>query len=141
MSRLTCAVFAGLSAALLLTACHSNNSPTSTTTTPVTEVFSGSFGLKGTDVHTFTVTARGDIVVTVVSLDPNKTLVVAVGLGNYDSTADPACKLYGENTTATLGQVLSSISRPAGSYCVQMRELGNLAAGDTENYTITVEHL
>jgi hypothetical protein len=136
---------AALALLLVASAC-SKKSKSTTPTTPaepvptVTETFSGSFGLGQSSVNPFTVTATGDVNLKVTDLEPLTTITVGMGIGTYDATLSPPCTLISEDTSVRVGDNLLSSGLVAGSYCVQLRDVGNIFPGQTVTYSVDVTH-
>jgi hypothetical protein len=114
--------------------------PTPTPAPTVTETFVGTFEQNGTVVHNFDVTNTGDVSVTVTSLQPLSTMQVGVGVGTPDSTLTPPCSLLAKDTNVKVGDVLLSSSLAAGSYCVEILDVGNVFPGVTVGYQLDVTH-
>jgi hypothetical protein len=107
------------------------------TGTLVTETFSGTVQPGGLDFKPFTITTGGTVNVTLVSAGPPPTITMGLGIGTPG--AGTCALLSGATTTAaasTTAQLNGSLN--AGSYCVEVLDVGN-AAGPIA-YTLTVAH-
>ncbi|HZT77001.1 MAG TPA: hypothetical protein VFA27_10105 [Vicinamibacterales bacterium] len=131
------AALAAVVAAGSLVAC-SNSSPSSTTApTPAktTDTFSGTVAVKGSDPHSFTVNAAGQVDVTLTAATPNVPLGLSVGT----SGGSGCVAVAGGSVVTTAGTVaqLSGVLSPA-TYCVAVFDVGNLS--QSVSYTVTVAH-
>ena len=120
-------------------ACN-NDSSTATTTSPsaaMTETFSGTVGVAAGDFHNFTVAQGGTVSVTLNAAAPPPTIFMGVGIGTPSSST---CALISGDTTATPAGVTAQLSGAlnAGTYCVEVYDVGNETASVT--YTVTVVH-
>lgn len=107
--------------------------PTPVTPT-VTESFSDTLLVFGTNTHQFTVQQVGGLKVSVDNVAPG----AAVGLG-VGTPSTGGCALLG-NLTAVPGPSpqLSGTATVAGAFCVSVYDVGNLVEPVT--YTVTVLH-
>ncbi len=114
-------------------------SATSPTVTLTTETFTGTVeaGIGNSDFHNFTVAQSGAVTVTLSAAGPPPTITMGLGVGTPSSST---CALLSgaftpaqASTTAQLSGTLS-----AGSYCVQVSDVGNQTTPVT--YTVTVVH-
>ena len=132
--------------ALSAVACDNGNSTavastTTTTTAPtatlITESFTGTVAVSGTDFHNFTVATTGAINVTLTAAGPPSTIFMGIGVGTPSATA---CALLTGGSTAQQAGVTPQISGmiTAGSYCVSVFDIGNQSAPVT--YSVTVTH-
>jgi hypothetical protein len=127
-------------AALLAGACNlfnqsSDSSSTSPSTTPKTETFSGTLAAQGASPFSFTTAQTGTVSVTLVSVGASS---VAVGLGIGTPNGN-ACALTTSTPSATAGAAPQlSVTENAGTYCVQVYDVGNITTVTT--FTITVVH-
>jgi hypothetical protein len=112
------------------------------TPTQITENFTGTVVVGGSDIHTFTVTASGqNLNVTLTSAGPPATIQVGIGVGSPSGTpVGSSCTLLtGGSTVAPAGttpQLSGAIS--SGSYCLVVADVGNQTAPIT--YAATVTH-
>jgi hypothetical protein len=130
-----------LTFALTMVACSgSDSAPTITTpaATTTTETFTGTvqpgFGF---DFHPFTVAQTGTVSVTLTAAGPPSTIFMGLGIGTPSATA--CAVISGDSTIApasATAQLSGTLS--AGSYCVQVYDVGNQAAPVT--YSVTVAH-
>lgn len=142
MSRLTRFLSSGaVIAALLLplAACDNGPStadestPTSPTTSPVTETFSSQLFVGGSASRSFTAAKNGSATVTLVSAGPPSTVKVGFGIGVPD-TAGSGC-LFTRSTESAAGATFT-LPVDAGTYCVRVYDVGALTANITFSVTI-----
>jgi hypothetical protein len=119
-----------------------SESPAPTPTPPprTTETFSGTFTQNGSASHEFTVVQAGDVELKLTAMAPLATLAVGMGIGRVDSTVTPPCANFAEDTNVRLDETLLSGNLAAGTYCVKVRDTGNVFPGVTVAYTVTVTH-
>jgi hypothetical protein len=112
-----------------------STSPT-TTATGTTETFSGSLAQQSSNLYTFTVSQAGLVSVTLGSLSP-ATVEVGVGIGTPNGPT--SCTLSSSNPTAMPGATPQiTVTESAGSYCVEIYDVGNLKG--TSAFSITIVH-
>jgi hypothetical protein len=100
----------------------------------VTETFTATLGVSGSNTHPITVQNVGKFTVTLVSVDPAVAVGIAVG-----SLSNGTCLALSSNTTVhDPGTVAVSGTALAGSFCVEVYDVGNVV--DTLTYTIAVAH-
>jgi hypothetical protein len=134
-----------LLAAALTSACNLipdlTNSSASSSTAPTsaasTNTFSGTLAAQGAPFFSFAVSAGGTVTVNLTALSPAVASGVGLGIGTPNGTT--SCTLM----TSTAGAVASStaqlsVTLPAGNYCAQVYDSGNLSS--TTNFTIAVTH-
>ncbi len=122
--------------------CKTSNSTTATTTTTptttarTTDTFTGTVAVGGHDFHSFTVTASGQIDVTLSAATP-ASAVMGVSIGTPGDTVCPA--VAGGSVKAVAGVVvqLSGMASP-GTLCVDVRDVGGQTSA--VSYTVTVLH-
>ena len=129
-------------------ACGSNaNNPylqLGPTPTTATDTFTGTLSNSAATpvlrlTHTFSVTHAGTVSIALTANQPDSTLKVGFGIGAWDATTSTCGALLAWNNSATAG--VSIIGNAlAGSFCVQVYDVGNLAAGAQTNYTLTATH-
>jgi hypothetical protein len=120
--------------ALSLAGCNLLNetSPTSTTT----DTFAGTLAVKGSNIFSFTVSSAGSVSVTLSSFG---TAGAAAGLGVGTPSGTTECTIATSTPTATASSSPQiSVSLAAGTYCVEVFDVGNLAAAST--FAIQVTH-
>jgi hypothetical protein len=131
-------------ALLTLTACGTTgDTSTATPTTPTvvgatTETFNGTVNVGSSDVKPFTVTASGgQLLVTLTAAGPPPTIIMGLGVGTY---ANSTCTLLSNGSVSTAAGASPQLSGAvnAGSYCVQVSDVGNQTAPVT--YSVTVVH-
>jgi hypothetical protein len=121
-------------------ACN-KSSTTPTTTTPsvtrTTDTFTGTVQVRGSDSHSFPVTATGQIDVTLTAAGPPATIVMGLGVGTPGASA--CVDVGGASTNAQAGTSvqLSGVASP-GTLCVEVHDIGNQTA--PVSYTVTVTH-
>jgi hypothetical protein len=134
----------GLALALVAAtaACGGASGDSSSITTPtgtlVTDTFTGTVPIGGLDFHNFTVTTGGTVNATLVAAAPPSTITMGFAIGTPGTTG--VCSLLsGAQVTTppgTTAQLTGSLA--AGTYCVEVVDVGN-AAGPIA-YTVTVAH-
>lgn len=115
----------------------SNTTAATTSTTRITETFSGTVTVGGSDVHNFAVTATGTIDVMLTAAAPPAAVVMGISVG---VPADGKCPaLAGASTTASAGSTvqLSGLAT-AGTLCVDVHDAGGQSG--TVSYTVSVTH-
>lgn len=129
-------LFAVLGVSLLAAGCSDPMPPAAPTPVAptITETFSDTLLVLGSNTHQFTVGQVGGVKVTLNSVDPS----AAVGIG-IGTSATGACAVL-SNTTAVGGASvqLSGTATVAGTFCVSVYDVGNLVEPVT--YTVTVLH-
>jgi hypothetical protein len=113
-----------------------SSSTPAASSTPVTETFTGSLALKGSNLYTFTVTQTGTVSITLSGLSPTS-VGVNLGLGTPNGTS--SCTLTSANPTAVAGstpQISTTVN--AGTYCVAISDTGNLTSPST--FIISIVH-
>jgi hypothetical protein len=116
-------------------ACGGSSTTMTSPTAPATsDTFTGTLAVGGIGEHTFTVAEAGAVTVTLASVSPQSTITVGLGIGQLSGTT---CTLFADDETARMGSVEQG-TVAAGSYCVEIYDLGNVQASDT--YMITVQH-
>ncbi len=114
------------------------------TPTTVTDTFTGTLNNSG-DIpvlrltHTFTTTYTGTVSIGMTVNQPDPALLIGFGIGSWDTTTSTCGPLLAWNNSATAGVSITG-NALAGNFCVQVYDIGNLAAGAQTNYTITVTH-
>jgi hypothetical protein len=128
----------GVALALLvpLAGCGSSPSTTAPSTT-VTETFSGTVAVAGSDFHTFSASRAGDVSVTLTAAGPPATIPMGVGIG---IPSGATCTLVpGASTITAAGtsaQLVGLISN--GTLCVQVYDASHQT--DAVTYAVTVVH-
>jgi len=110
--------------------------PTPTPVNPtITETFTGTLGLLGTNIHLFSVAQVGGLTVTISDINPDQTLTFAIGAQSLSG-----CTALQQLTRAPGGataQLTGTVTAP-GNFCVQVFDSNNLTEPAT--YTLTVLH-
>lgn len=142
LTRLTIA--AGIAVVVTAAAACGGSSTNSSVVAPaatvVTETFTGTVDPLGTKVHSFSVTAPGQVSVTMTAAGPPATITMGLGLGNPDSAGNciflsgATTQAVANTTTPQLSGTLSS----SGAYCIAIGDIGNAAGPIT--YSVTVSH-
>ncbi len=110
--------------------------PTAPTTPLVTENFSGTVQVLGSDANPFTVTSSGAaITFTLTTAGPPATITMGFGIGSWDGTI--CTFLSGGSFSTPAGQTFSG-NIDSGQYCLMVSDVGNMLAPIT--YTATVAH-
>jgi hypothetical protein len=133
MKRILCVLFG---AVVFTVGCADPVPPT--TPTPavptITETFSDTLLVLGSNVHQFTVSTVGGVKVSLVSVEPGA--IVAIGIG---TPSLGSCTVYDQvKTVAGPAVQLSGTATVPGSYCVIIQDPGNLV--EPAVYTINVLH-
>ena len=115
-----------------------SNSVVAPTGTLVTDTLSGTVQPGGVDFQPFTVTTGGTVNVTLLTAGPPPTITMGLAIGTPSGTG--ACALLSGASTAATASSTAQLTGTlnAGSYCVEVLDLGN-AAGPIA-YTVTVAH-
>jgi len=102
----------------------------------ITENFSGTLTIGGTDLFTFTVNQPGGLKVTLSSIVPSAAVQLSVGT---PSTATGVCEpLNGLTAVAGPDAQISGTATVPGSFCVSVSDVGNLV--EAVNFTVLVLH-
>lgn len=114
--------------------------PTIVTPTAKTETFMGTVTTGGSDSHPFVSSNYGEVSITLTAVGPPADIVMGVGIGAPASVVDSTCRLYQNGYLATAAgaspQLVGNV--PAGAYCVQVFDVGNVQGPVT--YSVTVIH-
>jgi hypothetical protein len=104
----------------------------------VTENFSGTVQVGGSDGHPFTVTSSGfQITMDLTSVGPPSTISMGFGVGSWDgTTCTPLSGGYSTVQAGAVPQISGNIN--AGPYCAVVFDLGNQIAPVT--YTAVILH-
>jgi hypothetical protein len=125
----------------LVAACGNDSpaAPTTTTSTPTTEVYTGTLATGASGFYSFTVSAAGSVSITLASLTDSsgRPLRTALTMG----MGVPAGEGCGVTTSVTtppgLSAQLTSMTS-ASIYCVQLSDAGQLTA--TANFGVRIVH-
>lgn len=125
--------------ACVVAGCDDDDPPTAPTTPApaVTETFTGNIVPNGATTHTFSATTRGAVTATLKAIGTDNTLVVSFALGTW---SNDSCLVTLANDRATGGAKLEGTMTGAGNLCTRISDVGNLATGQTADYTIEVVH-
>jgi hypothetical protein len=119
---------------------QSTTAPSTTTTSPTTELFAGALGPRASSFYSFTLAQAGTVTITLASVSVGSRgaavpSVVGLGLGVPHALG---CSLTSStNTGAGLSAQMIS-EETAGIHCVAIDDIGNLA--DTLNFVIRIVH-
>jgi hypothetical protein len=102
----------------------------------IEEPFTGTLAAFGSNVHPFTVKQVGGLVVIISSVAPSA--AVGVGIGTPSVSTGTCTVLSSLTVVAGPGAQLSGTATIAGTFCVQVFDVGNLV--ESVAYTITVIH-
>ena len=137
--KLSSSKLAGLGVILLACAlaCAGCDLPSGSPTSSTVDTFAGTLALKGSNIFTFTVPQAGPVSVTLATLSGAPPSGVGLGLGTPSGTT--ACTLTTSTSTASPGASAQiSVSLAAGTFCVELFDVGNLAS--PASFTIQVNH-
>jgi hypothetical protein len=101
----------------------------------ITETFTGTLTVLGTNMHPFTVQQRGGMKVTLTSLTPSTSVVIGVGTVVSGATCAVVTSVLAQ--PATTPHVSGTATIP-GSFCVSLADNGALT--ESTVYTVTVTH-
>ena len=125
-----------LGLALLAPACADPVAPPAPTpaTPTITETFTGTLGLLGSNIHLFSVAQVGGLTVTIADINPEATLTFGIGAQSLSG-----CTVVQQLTRAPGGtaQLVGTITAP-GNFCVMVFDSNNIPEPVT--YTLTVLH-
>lgn len=107
---------------------------TPTTTTMVTETFSGTINPNGGATHTFVVSTGGTITATLDTVDPSDA-VAGLSIGTWNGAL---CQVVLVNDNALMGNTLTGTVTGIGTLCVRISDTGKLVG--PMDYTVTVVH-
>jgi hypothetical protein len=116
----------------------SDTTPTSPSATLVTENFTGTVDPGGNAVNQFAVTTSGNqLNVILTAAGPPATIYVGLGVGSYASST---CTLLTNGSVLAQAGATAQLSGTvnAGTYCVEVFDVGNQTA--QISYTVTVTH-
>ncbi len=124
-------------AGLLVAGCGSNDGPTvPTNPVLVTETFTGRLAQGEAGIHQIVTQQFGTTTITVVSLEPNNTIIIGIGIGTPDGED---CLLQAQNDVVTQGNILPT-NTDIGAFCVAILDVGNITAEQPIDYILDVEH-
>jgi hypothetical protein len=132
-AAVACALFAAIS--LAAPACSGNGSGTLPST--VTETFSGTVPVGGSDYHDFTVNSEGAVNVTLTTAGPPSDVVMGLAVGLPTGTSCAPLEDASIHTAAGTSIQLPGLVT-ASTMCVVVSDIGNDTAA--VNYTVTVAH-
>jgi len=114
--------------------------PTGPTGPLITDNFSGTVAAAGIATHTFTI-KEGDGLTTVAltQAGPPATISVGLGIGSWNVSTSLCTLLQGGTVQASTAPQISGYTN-AGTYCVQVLDVGNIPEGASITYAVTVTH-
>jgi hypothetical protein len=115
----------------------STTSPSTTTSTTTTLTFGSALAVGGSTSRAFSMSTAGTIKVTLTAFGSSGQ-VAGLGLGVPVATLGSPCALTRSVVTPAGGSPQIVADADAGTYCVQIYDVGNLPA-DT-GFSITIEH-
>ena len=121
---------------LLAAACSDPQAPAAPTPVPatITDSYTGTLSVGGTNTHPFTVNAIGGVSVTLTGVQPAAALGIGVG-----STTSGGCTVASQVTVVPgAAPQLVGTATVAGNFCLSVIDVGNLVEPVT--YTVTVFH-
>jgi len=104
----------------------------------VTVSFDGSIGQHEASCHFFTLTASGNMILTLKELEPLSTLTVGMSLGQPD--AERECIVAAQDSSVKLLDMLLSAGTGGFEYCACVLDVGNIFPDVTVDYVLEVEH-
>ncbi len=110
-------------------------SPTGTATT-VEETVASVFGIGGSYSRSFTVSQGGTITATLITLSPDVTVRMGLGVPGATGT-DCAINTFVDAQAASSPQI--TVTGDPGYYCVKLWDIGNLTAAGI-NFSLIVDH-
>ena len=133
-ARLTLGV--GVTLALATAACDDATTATSpTTTSPVTETFSGQFLPGGSAARSFTAASSGTVAITLTQIGPPADVVVGLGIGIPQSNG-AGCYLAQAIQTGAAASPQITATVDAGSYCLRLYDTGRMTSQVAFSVTI-----
>jgi len=138
LMKYSVALACALALAALAVACSdpvAPNPPIPVTPT-ITESFSGTLTIGGSNLHQFTVNQPGGLKVMLTSVVPSAAVQLSIGT---PSTATGTCAvLNGLTAVADVNAQISGTATVPGTFCVSVADIGNLV--ESVDYTISVLH-
>jgi hypothetical protein len=123
--------------AVALAGCKDASTATSptTTTSPVTETFSGQIIAGGSAARSFTSASSGTVTLTLSQIGPPADLVVGFGIGIPQSNGSGCYLTQSVNTGASATPQLT-VPVDAGVYCLRLYDLGTMKS--PTSFTVTI---
>jgi hypothetical protein len=133
----------GLAVAVVLATSLWACGDSTTTTTPITptpaekitETFTGTLALQGTDYYGFAAKSAGVVTTTLTSLSPDNTVAIGVAVGTFDGLS---CTPVVLSETAKVGSVLIGTATAPINLCLKVYDVGTIT--DPTTYTVTIDH-
>jgi hypothetical protein len=106
-----------------------------------TTTYTGTVQVSGNFTTTFVVNGQSELDITLTAAGPPSTIVMGLGVGQPAAPGSPMCIPFASGTTNTAAGTTAQLSGqvPAGTYCVEVYDVGNQTA--PVNVTVTVSHL
>jgi hypothetical protein len=111
-------------------------SPTPANTTPIIETFAGTLTKNGAASYSFVATTAGLVTATLSSVVPDNTIPIGLALGTWNGLT---CQIVLPNDNTLQGAGVTGSVNTAGSLCVRVYDVGNIA--DPLTYEVKVQHL
>jgi hypothetical protein len=128
--------------AVLLTgwACDNGDTPIDPTNPPtVTDTFNGTLTRNGSQLHTFTATARGTVTATLTSVTPADSPAIGLSMGTWDAAFE-VCTAVLTNNAATTSSVLTGSVVGISPLCVRLFDPNSAIPENAPiTYTVTVQ--
>ena len=109
--------------------------PTSASTSPVSETFASRIAPRGTASRAFSTSAAGTVTVTLTSVAPEARVGVGVGIPLSSGTS---CNLSESVESTATGAPQITTTAESGSYCVKIFDAGALT--EPVNFSVTILH-
>jgi hypothetical protein len=113
----------------------STTTPTETTSTTVTETFSGAINPNGGATHTFAAARSGSVTATLSALTPDSTVTVGLSLGTWNGES---CQTVIARDSTVVGNSIVGTASSSGSFCIRVYDVGKLTA--STSYDVQVVH-
>jgi uncharacterized protein (DUF1501 family) len=126
-----------LAATLAASACDNGPAPTAPTPGPtVTDTFTGTLTLNGSQTFSFNQTTAGNVSATITALNPSDK-VIGFQLGTWDTVT---CRAVTSNDLATINSVLSGQTQSSASLCLKVHDPNGALTDASVTFTVTVSH-
>ncbi|HWF85913.1 MAG TPA: hypothetical protein VG222_13735 [Vicinamibacterales bacterium] len=129
-----------LALVVVVAASACGSSGTSSTTTPtvtISDPFSGTVAVGGSDFHTFGASQSGQVAVTLNTAGPPATIIMGLAIGTPNgTTCTPLAGASVQTAAGSSPQLNGEVS--GGTLCVVVYDVGNETAPIT--YSLTVGH-
>jgi hypothetical protein len=110
---------------------------TATTTTVVTDTFTGTITRNGATAHPFPIvsSAGGTVTAVLKTLSPDATATVGMSLGTWNGTG---CQAVISNDRATVASSILGSATSVGTLCLRIFDVGSL--NEPQDYEVQVQH-